>query len=137
MRETPVLILGITPGKQQGREEGLVTDLASLSCPRLRVEGDASLICLACSASDRHCSWPQDQVGGNCIFSPPLVVYHYFPDGICSGLDLTSAPTRSPLLQDAHSAWSFHPIRVCRCWAVSEDGTLGVSSWHPGKSVIH
>lgn len=36
------------------------------------------------------------------------------------------------MLQDAHSARCFHPIRVCRCWAVAEDGRVGwvfVASW--------
>lgn len=73
-------------------------------------------------------SWPQDQVGGNSIFYPPSVLYPQLPDGIYSGLDF--CPHREP--SAAGCTQCFHPIRVCRCWAVAEDGRVGwvfVASW--------
>lgn len=67
-----------------------MADLASQSCPRLRVEGDASLICLACFACDRHCnflasgpSWRQLN------FLSSLSAVLHFPDDICSGRDFS------------------------------------------------
>lgn len=75
-------------------------------------------------------TWPQDQGGGHSIFLSSPALYPQLPDGICSGLDFS--PHREPTLQDAHSARCFHPIRVCRRWAVAEDGRVGwvfMESW--------
>lgn len=83
-----------------------MTDLVSQSCPRHRVEGGASLICLACSARDRRCHFLAS--------GPSLRQFHFFILPQCCTLSSlmafalvwTSAPTRSPQCIVLSSHWS-------------------------------
>lgn len=117
-----------------------MTGLASQSCPRLRVEGDASLICLACSVRDRRCHF--------LVSGPSWRQFHFFILPRCCtlsslmvfALDWTSAPTGSPLLQGAHSVHgAFIPAGYVGVGLWLRMAGLGGSSWYPGKSrsVIH